>query len=211
MYRIKDDVTGQRFERLLAVERIVKNRRGYYRCICDCGNEVIVRADILKNGRAKSCGCYTRDRAKKGDIRRVHGKHGTRLYWIWLGIHARCNTKTNPAYKNYGGRGIAVCDEWLEDFQSFYDWAMANGYEDTLTIERKNVNGNYEPSNCCWIPREEQAGNTRANRKITYNGETYNLSEWARKVGISQSLIRWRLNHDWTLEKALTTKPKTTL
>ena len=207
MNKIRNDIVGQRFERLVAIERITKNSRGYYKCLCDCGNVVVVRADRIKEGRTKSCGCYNRDKAKTGDARRVHGKHGTRLYVIWQNMHSRCYTKTNKFHKNYGGRGITICDEWLHDFQTFYDWAMANGYHNNLTIDRIDVNGNYEPSNCRWITKAEQTRNKRTNRFIIYKNETHTISEWGRIVGIDASLISWRLRHNWTTEKALTTKP----
>ena len=211
MHKIKNDIVGQKIERLTVLERITKGGRGYYKCLCECGNEIIARADGLKNGCVKSCGCYNIDRAKTGNNRRTHGKHGTRLYRIWQAMHARCYIKTSPAYKNYGGRGITICAEWLKDFQAFYNWAILNGYEDNLTIDRIEVNGNYEPNNCRWITHAEQARNTRANHFITYNDETHTISEWAEKVGIKASIISWRLKHKWTIERALTTKPKTAL
>lgn len=211
MNKTKNDLVGQKLERLFVMDRYTKNGRGYYKCKCDCGNIVMARADGLKSGRIKSCGCYNIDRAKTGNNRRTHGKHNTRLYRIWQAMYARCYIRTTPAYKNYGGRGITICTEWLKDFQAFYDWAMQSGYNDNLTIDRVNVNGNYEPFNCRWITKEEQARNTRANHYITYNGETHTLGEWASIVGIDRRVIGWRLKHNWTIERALTTKVKTTL
>lgn len=211
MYICKNSLVGQRVERLTVIERVSKNGRGFYNCKCDCGNYILARQDQLKNGSTKSCGCYNVDRAKRGDNRRVHGKHGTRLYRIWQAMHARCYIKTNPAFKNYGGRGIAICSEWVKDFQAFYDWSMANGYDDSLTIDRIDVNGNYEPNNCRWATKAEQAVNTRVNRYLTYNGETHTISEWSRILGMSSGVIGWRMRHNWTVERALTTKPKTSL
>ena len=207
MYKIKNDIIGRKFGRLIVLERTTKNNRGYYKCLCDCGNTVTVRADKIKDGSANSCGCYTRDRAKNGDLRRTHGKHGTRLYRIWQSMKARCNIKTIPAYENYGGRGITVCQEWENDFQVFYDWAMANGYADNLSIDRKDVNGNYEPSNCKWATRKEQQNNRRNNHLLTYNGVTKTASEWAESVGISADTILRRVKDGWNVERAITTKP----
>lgn len=211
MYICKTDLSGERFERLTAIERVVKNGRGYYKCICDCGNEILARVDGLKSGRIKSCGCYSIDRAKSGDNRRTHGKHGTRLYRIWQAMHARCYITTSAGYKNYGKRGIVICPEWVNDFQAFYDWAVLNGYADNLTIDRIDVNGNYEPNNCRWATYAEQASNKRSTRHITYNNEIHTIAEWAQIVGIDERIIRWRLGNNWTIERALTTKPKTVL
>jgi len=123
----------------------------------------------------------------------------TRMYGIWSRMKQRCNCKTCNDYAIYGGRGIKVCNEW-NDYAVFHSWAMSNGYDDTLTIERVDVNGDYCPENCKWITREEQARNKRNNRRITYNGETKILQEWARTIGIEHSLLRYRLAH-WGIEK----------
>lgn len=112
-------------------------------------------------------------------------------------------------YKDYGGRGITICDEWENSFQAFFDWAMANGYRDDLTIDRIDVNGNYCPKNCRWITNQEQASNRRTCHNLTYNGETHNLKEWAKIIGINYSTLRARINiYNWTTEKALSTVSK---
>ncbi len=206
MYICKNDnMIGCKFGRLTVIERVSKNGRGYYKCKCECGNEITTRADQLKNGRTKSCGCYNSDKAKSGDARRTHGQHGTRLYRIWQGMHGRCYIISHPAYKYYGERGISICDDWKNDFQSFYDWALSNGYSDSLTIDRINVNGNYEPLNCRWVTRKRQMNNTRNNHFINYNGEIHTIAEWSTITGISATKISWRLAHKWKIEKALTT------
>lgn len=117
----------------------------------------------------------------------------TRIYRIWIGIKKRCYCKTARGYFGYGGRGITMCDEWLHDFEAFYKWAMANGYADNLTIERIDVNGNYEPSNCKWITKEEQASNRRTNHKLLYNGEIKTVAQISRETGISEQTIRNRI------------------
>ena len=124
----------------------------------------------------------------------------TRLYNIWVRMKQRCYDKNASDYPRYGGRGIQVCDEWRKDYSAFHQWAIANGYNNDKSIERLDVNGNYCPENCSWITMEEQARNKRNSRRITYNGETKILAEWARELGIQQSLLRYRLNH-WGIEK----------
>lgn len=123
----------------------------------------------------------------------THGMAGTRIYYTWKNMKARCFNVNNSEFKNYGGRGITVCDEWKENFESFYLWAMENGYEDVLTIERIDVNGHYCPKNCCWIPKEMQGSNTTKNNKITFNNKTRTLSQWARLYDIPIQTLRSRM------------------
>lgn len=135
-------------------------------------------------------------------------RYGKRLYGIWVGMRARCNRKTHHAYERYGGRGIKVCDEW-NDFTNFALWALDNGYTDELTIERKNVDGDYNADNCLWIPRGEQARNRSNNRKITYMGISKTGAEWARELGFKDKhAIFDRLDNGWSTEKALSTPPR---
>lgn len=121
----------------------------------------------------------------------------------------RCNNLNQSEYKNYGGRGITVCDEWLHDFQAFYDWAMANGYDDSLTIDRIDNDGNYSPSNCRWATRKEQANNKSNNVLLAYCGITKTVAEWSEIQKIPARVINWRIKHKWSVEKALKT-PKIT-
>jgi hypothetical protein len=137
-----------------------------------------------------------------------HGKANTRLFGLWRGILTRCNNPNRSDYKYYGGRGITVCDEWLHDFQAFYDWAMANGYEEHLTIDRIDVNGNYCPENCRWVTMQKQSENKSNRRIILAFGETLSLTQWANRTGISKSTIKSRIEKlGWSNEKALTHKP----
>ena len=193
------DITGNNYGRLTVIEPAGKEGTGaaLWKCRCECGNEIITRGASLKSGHTKSCGCY------KSDIHSTHRKKNTRLYEIWRGMKKRCGLDTLHNYDAYGGRGITICDEWKNDFMSFYTWAMENGYQEHLTLDRKDNNGNYEPSNCKWSTVEEQANNRRSNRLITANGETHTIAEWARITGLTRRKIIYRIEKGLSPEKAL--------
>lgn len=170
-----NDLTGQRFGRLVVIKRAYfKKGKTYWICRCDCGNEKTVSRTHLLSGKTSSCGCYKRE-CIIGNLQEhmsgftMHGKSKTRLYKVWVNMHSRCNCETCDSYKYYGERGITVCDEW-STFPPFYEWAMANGYDPDApygkcTIDRIDVNGNYEPSNCRWVDMKVQASNKRNSRK----------------------------------------------
>lgn len=181
------DLTGQKFGRLTAIKRVgsSKNKSALWLCKCDCGNEIIATSNNLRNGNTQSCGCLATEIRRK--LCTKHNMRNTRIYRTWKSIRQRCYYERNDHYKYYGARGIIVCEEWKKDFLSFYNWAMANGYRDDLTIDRINVNGNYEPSNCRWITLKEQNNNRRSNHLITYNNETKNLQQWIDKFGIKRA------------------------
>lgn len=192
------DLTGKRFGRLTVVERGQTTSNTMWRCKCDCGNETIVAYGNLKSGRTKSCGCLYNER---------HGKSHTRLYSIWVGMKTRCNNPNHHEWSNYGGRGIAICDEWQNDFISFYNWAMYNGYADNLTLDRKDNNKGYSPENCRWSTNKEQQNNRRSNHTITYNGKTQTIKQWADELGIPRITLQNRITRlHWDIEKAMTTK-----
>ena len=193
------DLKGVRFDHLVVKERAGADKRGHamWLCQCDCGNTKTLPAHKLMAGEYKSCGCMHH---KYG-----HGQSDTRLYHIWRTMKARCVDSNSHKYHAYGGRGIAICDEWLNSFQSFYDWAMANGYREDLSIDRIDNDGNYEPSNCRWATSKEQANNTRANRNIEYNGESHTLAEWADIKGLTVSALHHRLSRGWSVTDALST------
>lgn len=195
----RDDLTGRRFAYLVAEEFTGTDSRGraLWLCRCDCGNTRIITGSKLKVGEYKSCGCM---HYKYG-----HGQTNTRLYHIWRTMKARCEDPNSHKYHAYGGRGITVCEEWLNSFESFYDWATASGYRDDLSIDRINNDGNYCPENCRWATAKEQANNTRRNRLLTYNGETHTVAEWAKIVGITKTALYHRLSRGWSVKEALIT------
>lgn len=188
------DISGKRFFRLVAIEKDdskYDGRHVYWKCKCDCGNEVIVRKDSLLSGHAKSCGCYLQERYKDGHLK-THGMKNTRIYGIWGGMKTRCFCKSAPKYSSYGGRGITVCKDWTDDFMNFYNWSMNNGYSDELTIDRIDPNGNYEPSNCRWANHETQNYNKRSTRKIVVDGKEKTLKDIEKEYGIPMSTLRSR-------------------
>ena len=203
------DLTGQKFGRLTVIKRVKnqnKTRSAYWLCQCECGNTTVVSSPNLKNKHAMSCGCLQQESRLTHSIK--HGLSKTRLYKIYLGMKKRCYNKKYFQFQHYGGRGIKICDEWLDNFMNFYNWAMTNGYTDELTIDRIDVNGNYEPSNCRWVTPHQQSNNTRTNRLITYNNKTHTMAEWAKITGLTYSAIQHRLDRNWSIEKTLTTPQK---
>lgn len=195
------DLTGQVFGRLTVIDRAEnKGKQTIWRCRCECGNQLEVNAYNLKSGHTKSCGCINRENPPHKN----HGKCRTRIYKTWCGMKARCHNEKNEFYDDYGGRGITVCLEWQNDFEAFYDWAIANGYASTLEIDRIDNDKGYSPDNCRWATRKEQCNNRRSNHFITCFGKTQTLSQWAEETGIKQSTIRHRLKKGWSVQDALT-------
>jgi len=144
------DITNKKFNRLTAIRIVGKDkwRQMLWLCKCDCGNEVIVDGYGLRNNRTKSCGCLQREAAKKSQT--THGLRYTPLNAVWNSMKQRCGNPKNKNFNEYGARGIKVCEEWLQDFKLFYDWAINNGYKKSLTLERRNNNKGYYPENCRW-------------------------------------------------------------
>ena len=178
---IKSD---ERYGRLVVVATAGRNKenRLQYLCQCDCGNQTVVIGKHLHSGNTKSCGCFKKDAGIKANT--THGMSKTRIYRTWASMKDRCEREFCDRFPAYGGRGIKVCDEWRNSFEAFYAWAMANGYADNLTLERIDVNGNYCPENCKWIPARDQANNKRTTLLLTKNGETHLVKEWAQILGI---------------------------
>lgn len=197
-----EDLTGQRFGRLV-VKRIVGHNPAKWECECDCGNITSVNADSLKSGTTVSCGCYFRERREES--RHKHDESHTRLHRIWTGMKSRCYNPKQQSYERYGARGIRVCDEWRNDYIAFRDWSIANGYNDDLSIDRIDNDGNYEPSNCRWATNKAQARNKSVNRNLEYNGEVHTVSEWAEILGLTVSIIQYRLRKGLSVEETLGT------
>jgi hypothetical protein len=205
------DLTGQRFGELIVLSRFGATKSGniLWDCLCDCGNKTIARSDHLKNKHTQSCGCLVKKNNSRycTENKITHGKSKTKIYAVWNSMISRCLNRNTRNYKNYGGRGITICKEWRNDFMNFYNWAISNGYKQGLTIDREDVNGNYEPNNCRWATPKQQANNTRRNHYIEYNGEVRTLSEWAERLDIPYNTLEFRLNRsNMTIEKAFTKK-----
>ena len=199
------NLTGKRFGKLVVIKTAGKTKNGAYlwQCKCDCGNEIIANVGNLKNGHTKSCGCLRVDRCKTNFTK--HGLEHTRLYGIWSDMRLRCYDEKNIAYHRYGGRGITICDEWKNDVKAFYDWATANGYKDSLTIDRIDNDGNYCPENCRWATIKEQASNRRSNILVTHNGKTQTMKKWANEVGTPYKVVWARMQKlGWSAERSLT-------
>lgn len=196
---------GMRFGRLIAEKRFVKERklkngkcgnRTFYHCKCDCGNFVDVEAYHLIHGHTKSCGCYKIEATKKANT--THGETNTRLYRIWAAMRRRCYYSKDIGYKDYGGRGIKVCEPWRKSYELFRDWALNNGYTEKLTLDRIDVNGDYYPENCRFITLTEQCRNRRITIMVEYNGERKSLIEFAKEYN-----IKYRTLYDRYVTKKL--------
>lgn len=200
--------TGMRFGRLVIVERDLTNypsKNSTWICQCDCGNVCIKRWNDLKNGNSNSCGCLKRELASSlcKRLRTKHGGADTQLYNVWKSMRGRCLRKSDKSYKNYGERGIGVCDEWQKSYQAFSDWSHANGYQHGLTIDRIDNDGNYEPANCRWITNRNQAKNRRTNNPIKINGITRLVTEWCDVMGVPRSTYFERVKNGQSPNQAL--------
>ena len=175
----------------------------YAECKCECGNISHPTMSALLSGHSKSCGCLQREINTKRCTK--HGMNKSRIYKIYHGMLNRCYLNTMPDYESYGGRGITVCDEWRGEkgFERFNEWAQANGYTDYLTLDRIDVNGNYEPSNCRWASTREQNLNKRNTRYLTYKGETKTLVEWGEQSVCGVQAFRGRIQEGWSVGRAL--------
>lgn len=195
------DITNMRFGRLVAksFEYSDENNVHFWRCLCDCGNEIVVRKKDLHSGNTKSCGCYKNDICKQ--VNTTHGMGDTKIYRIWRGLKSRCYCNSQNSYKNYGARGITVCDGWKNSFESFYQWAIENGYreevvgkrQNNITIERIDNSKGYFPENCRWATAVEQANNRRTNTILYLNGEPDTIANWSRRLQMPYHYIQnWR-------------------
>lgn len=194
------DLTGQKFNKLSVIKLDeTRKARPYWICRCDCGNTVSVRADLLKTGNTKACGCLHK---KHGQA--LQGNH-SRLYGIYNDMKRRCYNKRNKSYRFYGEKGITVCNEWLGDdgFLKFLEWSNFNGYSENLSIDRIDPDGQYSPLNCRWVEWGVQANNKSNNLNVSYNGKTQSLANWCRELNLNYSKVRQRLYHGKTFEESI--------
>ena len=201
------DLKGQTFGRLTVISFSHKDKRGkfFWNCKCICGKEKVIRGEKLRSGNTRSCGCLQRE--VRGKAKRKHGMTNSKLYTIWLNMKSRCRYPGNTMYHNYGGRGIKYCDEW-NDFEEFKTWAENAGYKEGLSLERIDVDGNYEPENCKWIPISQQSLNQRRSHRVTAFGKTQTIKEWADESGIKYDTIERRINcYGWSPEEAVSVPP----
>jgi hypothetical protein len=210
MTKPRKNLVNERFGRLIVVSQADDyfypngRRRTQWLCKCDCGKMVAVEQHNLISGNSKSCGCLNNELIK--DRNTTHGDRYTRLYRIWSNIKSRCYNTNASTYPDYGGRGINMCNEWKDSYFAFKAWALNNGYkgENEFTIDRIDVNGNYEPDNCRWSTPKEQANNRRNTLSLNSKGESHTLSEWADIVGIKYHTLYARIYKlGWALDKAL--------
>ena len=210
MARFKD-LSDMTFGRLTVICPDGKNKSGQYRwkCKCSCGNIVTIDGPSLTRGLTTSCGCVSREMHAELASRMFtkHGDFGTKLYQVWGNMIQRCENPNSSSYPRYGGRGIRVCESW-KDYKKFKAWAIANGYEEGLTIDRIDYYGPYSPANCRWAGRKLQANNTRRNFTVTYDGRTRTLSEWCEDTATAKyETVKFRLEHGHTVAFSFFAKP----
>lgn len=203
------DITGMKINMWTVLECVGKNKSGGYmwKCRCDCGNERIVEGRSIRSGISKCCGC-TRNKDNTWNLK--HGGKKERLYSVWSSMKSRCLNQNDKFYHRYGGRGIRVCDDWL-DYAKFRDWALASGYDPEgeyrkCTLDRIKNDGNYCPENCRWVTQKAQDNNRSSNHIVTNSaGVSKTLSEWAEITGIRKDTLRRRIcNMGWNVDRALT-------
>lgn len=190
-----------------------KHRSAMWLCQCRCGNVVKVKGAQLRRGRTKSCGCLQRDTASKlakeynssqnykSPSHLIHGGAKTRIYGIWNKMKQRCGNPNYEHFERYGGRGITVCAEWMNDFEAFRDWSMANGYSDSKSIDRIDNDKGYSQDNCRWVSTQQQVRNRSVTVSLDHNGQVKTLKEWADEYGINYKLAHERYRKGWEFEK----------
>lgn len=202
------DLTGQMYGKLLVIRRLGKIvNKVMYECKCECGNIKSISHSDLRSNRTKSCGCYKKQLLiEKNTTHGLSVKNGKpiRLFRIWSNIKTRTMNPKSPQYIDYGGRGIKLDRTWL-NFEIFYKWSMTNGYEENLSIDRINVNGDYTPNNCRWADVKTQANNRRNNINITLGHSTKTLTQWCDTFNLNYRTVQDRIKRNWSIETALLT------
>ena len=198
------DLTGKRFGRLkiLSFAGYQKNKATWL-CECDCGNKKVIIGKNITNGKSLSCGCIQRELLIKNFTKHGASSKKERLYVIWKNMKSRCFNSSNPSYDRYGGRGITVCEDWKNNYISFRDWAINNGYKDDLTIDRIDNNGNYEPTNCRWATIKEQSRNRNTNVFVEYNGKIFVVKDFAKIIGIDRHTLSKKINEGVSVEEII--------
>lgn len=196
--------------RLTFVEQTVfgSQAKAIYKCVC--GNTKELHINAVKRQLVRSCGCLQAENRRNG---KTHGLYYHPLHWVWSSMKNRCYNPKNQDYKNYGGRGVIVCEEWRNDFKSFYDWCMANGWQKELQLDKdvkaKELgveNDLYSPERCCFVTPKRNSNNRSSNKIIEYNGVSKTLAEWSEELKICGATLSTRMNElGWSIEKAFTT------
>jgi len=198
-------VIGRKFGRLTVVSEFVRFQRGrnrrFCRCECECGTVVDVRQEHLGSRNTRSCGCLQQE-TRKASLT-THGMSDLAEFNIWMGMRDRCLNPRSPAYANYGGRGITICERWLHSFPAFLA-DIGSRPSPIHTLERKENSVGYNPGNCVWATRADQANNTRRNIVLTFNGLSLTLARWSRKTGIKYRTLGDRFYRGWPVERILT-------
>lgn len=205
------DLTGARFGRLAVIRRAgSKLGTSTWVCLCDCGQETVARANHLRRGNTRSCGCLQIETRSA-----VHTKHGellggkfTHEYRAWGHIKSRCNNQKHPRYKDYGGRGIKVCERWAASFADFL--TDMGRCPPGLTLDRRDNDGDYEPNNCRWASDSEQSSNRRSSRYLEHDGQRMTVLQWAKRLGVRHQLISSRLSRGWSVSQTLEVPPRIT-
>lgn len=190
------ELGGLRFGRLLVIERVGKK----WRCVCDCGAESFALSHLLRKGKKRSCGCLRRETTSKTHSK--HGKCDSSIYSRWHHMIRRCTDSSHRTFKHYGGRGIKVCERW-RTFENFY--ADMGDPPDGLTLERKDVNGDYCPENCVWASQKTQTRNQRRTLMANINGEKKSVRDWCDMLGLNSGSVTSRIQRGWSAEKAILT------
>lgn len=202
---------GRKYGRLTVVSLSYKKNGNYWHCACDCGGSSVKNTSQLNCGGSMSCGCGAKENLAKlihnnktNHPGRIHGMARSRLDNTLDNMIKRCENPKDKRWDRYGGRGISICHEWRTNRKSFYDWALANGYDPSLTIDRINVDGNYQPSNCRWVTASEQQNNTSRNRYLEWNGRRETVANWARELGVRNMALQHRVDRGWSVERIFT-------
>lgn len=195
---------NEKYGRLKVIEFVKReNSKSYWKCKCDCGNEITLPITYLTTGDTKSCGCLRKEMVAKLSKSKSFVKN-KRLYNIWIGMRRRCLNNKRNNYKYYGAKGIEICNEWKNNFNNFQNWALNNGYNDYLTIDRINIDNNYEPNNCRWVTKFDQNNNKNGNHKILYEGKEYNtMSSFCREYNINYDKFRQYIRKGYAVDQAL--------